>query len=224
MPNTARPAPSPRAASPLNIALIGFRGAGKTAVSTALAETLGSARYSTDEETTARAGAESVADIVRERGWAEFRRLESECVRALAAAQDGRVIDCGGGVVENPDNLRALAATSLVVWIYAELDDVLQRLFAEPLHNQRPLLGASGGARASDNTDKAHIATPKDATPSAEVMRRDITENYARRLPLYAAAAVFTVNTSLLGVDEAAARIAEFLRAAYASSSAAQNK
>jgi shikimate kinase len=223
MSNTARPTPSSRAASPLNIALIGFRGAGKTAVSTALAARIGAARYSTDEATTALAGVESVAEIVRERGWAEFRRLEAECVRTLAAVQDGRLIDCGGGVVENPDNLRALAATSLVVWIHAELDDVLQRLFAEPLHNQRPLLSASGGARASDNTGKAHIATPKDAAPSAEVMRRDIIENYARRLPLYAAAAVFTVNTSLLDVDEAAARIAEFLRAAQASA-AAENK
>ncbi|TAE25298.1 MAG: shikimate kinase [Candidatus Kapaibacterium sp.] len=174
-----------------NLVFIGFRGTGKTTISLECATQRGAERISTDEQVTKRLGM-SIADFVQQHGWAEFRRHEHEEICALwekyphsshnnsAAAF---VIDCGGGVVENPENMRLLGELGEIVWIHAELDDVLSRLLAEPQAQstnatQRPLLNA-----ASD-------------------MRSDLIANYTRRLPIYEQYAERCINTSTMSIQE----------------------
>lgn len=171
-------------ASYKNLVLIGFRGTGKTTISTALAATLGRPRFSTDDMASERCGT-SIRDFVEQHGWEEFRRIERECVGEVSQSR-GAVIDCGGGVVENPENMRHLAKNGVVVWIHADLNDVLKRLAAEPLDAQRPLL--THGSSTSD----------------------DVRQNYTRRLPLYEGFAAFMVNTSVSAPEECCRMIADF--------------
>ena len=168
-------------ASTRNLVLIGFRGTGKTTVSTKLAQNLGLKRLSTDDRATERCGM-SIAAYVEQHGWAAFRHIEHECVTEAASMQ-GFVIDCGGGVVENPENMRLLSQNGIIIWVHAELNDVLKRLAEDPLDAQRPLL--------TQNTTK----------------QQDIIENYSRRLPLYERFAAFMVNTSTHSPEECCRRI-----------------
>ena len=170
-----------------NLVLIGFRGTGKTTISTALADMLGRPRFSTDDMASERCGT-NIRDFVEQHGWEEFRRIERECVGEVSRRQ-GAVIDCGGGVVENLENMRLLAENGVVVWIHAELNDVLKRLAAEPLDAQRPLL--TQGSSTSD----------------------DVRQNYTRRLPLYEGFAVFMVNTSVSAPEECCQMITDFFSA-----------
>lgn len=159
-----------------NIILIGFRGTGKSTISTLLAERLGMKRVSTDERATERCGM-SIRDFVEQHGWAAFRQIEQECIRE-AIQEQGIVIDCGGGVVENVENMRLLSGNGIVAWVHAELGDVLERLMANEQDAQRPTLTV-GMTQA-----------------------QDITQNYQRRLPLYEQYAVLTVNTSMASAEE----------------------
>jgi shikimate kinase len=159
-----------------NLILIGFRGTGKTTISTKIAQSLDWKRFSTDDMAMERCGM-SIAAFVGEHGWAAFRQIEHECVAEVASNQ-GVIIDCGGGVVENPENMRLLSQNGIIVWVHAELNDVLERLSEDPLDAQRPLL--------TQNTTK----------------QQDIIDNYSRRLPLYEGFAEFMVNTSSHSVEE----------------------
>ena len=80
-----------------SIILIGYRGAGKTAVGRALADRLGFALVDTDGLVEARAG-RSIADIFTEAGEEHFRDIESAVVADLRADPPA-VISAGGGVV-----------------------------------------------------------------------------------------------------------------------------
>lgn len=158
-----------------NLVLIGFRGTGKSTLAQRLAVRTGRVRISTDELATERCGM-SISAFVKEYGWAEFRRIEQECIENLQG-KENLIIDCGGGVVENPENMSLLGETGLIVWVHASLEDVLVRLLANEQDAQRPLL-------------------------SQNDFRTDITENYLRREPLYKRYAAFSVNTSTHTIAE----------------------
>ena len=125
-----------------NIALLGFMGTGKSTVAGLLARRLGRRVVEMDAVIEQRAG-KPISAIFAEEGEPHFRQLERALVQELAA-QRGLVISCGGGVVLNPDNVRDLGATGLVVCLTATPQVVLQRVAAA---THRPLL--EGG-------DKAH--------------------------------------------------------------------
>ena len=90
----------------MNLVLIGYRGTGKTTVGKILAEQLARGLVSTDGEVIKRAG-RSIPDIVQHDGWEHFRGLEAEVCRDLGA-QDGLVIDTGGGAILKPENVVSL--------------------------------------------------------------------------------------------------------------------
>lgn len=167
------------------IILIGFRGTGKSTISALLAEKLGWKRLSTDELAAERCGM-SIRDVVEQRGWAEFRRIEAECIREVVQEQKV-VIDCGGGVVENEENMQLLAEHGVIVWIHAALEDVLARLTANEHDAQRPTLTAGAS------------------------QTQDIIQNYQRRLPLYERYAALRVNTSEASSEECARAICVWL-------------
>jgi shikimate kinase len=112
-----------------NIALIGFRATGKTAVGKALAEKLGRMFIDMDQHLMASAGRD-IACWVRLDGLGSFRKAESELLEALAA-KDGLVVATGGGVVLDPENRRLLRDRFLTVWLSALPETIYARITAD---------------------------------------------------------------------------------------------
>ena len=118
-----------------NIVLLGFMGTGKSTVAQILAQRLGRSVLEMDATLEQRAG-KPISAIFAEEGEPHFRQMERALVQELAA-QHGLVVSCGGGVVLNPDNVRDLSATGLVVCLTATPEVILQRVAAA---THRPLL------------------------------------------------------------------------------------
>ncbi|KAJ6602150.1 type I 3-dehydroquinase-domain-containing protein [Mycena sp. CBHHK59/15] len=132
--------PPSRAVSPSNadrysrkasIVLIGMRGVGKTTLATIAAKALGWEILDTDTvfEQQYRT---SIAQFISSRGWDAFRSIESEILHDLLRTHlTGKVIACGGGVVElerNRSLLQAFRSHGLVIHVLREKDAVLQYL------------------------------------------------------------------------------------------------
>ncbi len=107
----------------LNIALIGMPSSGKSTLGRALAERLGKRFVDLDEEIV-KADGRSIPDIFAAEGEAGFRKLEA-VQTARFARENRQVISCGGGVVKDPANLRALHANGIVLFIDRPLEDLL---------------------------------------------------------------------------------------------------
>ena len=104
----------------LNIALIGMPSCGKTTIGKMLADRLGKKFVDLDEEIV-KADGRSIPDIFAAEGEAGFRKKETEQTERFA--KEGRqVLSCGGGVVKTPENLRALHANGIVLFIDRPLD------------------------------------------------------------------------------------------------------
>ncbi len=167
---------------PSNVALIGFMGAGKSAVGWRLASRLGKAFVETDSLIEGRAGI-SIAEIFAGSGEQRFRDLEAEVVRDVSAGRDS-VIACGGGVVLRPENVTCLKSGAVVVYLVVSRDSVIERLGSPS--GVRPLL--SGSER-----------------------EERVTELLEYRDPFYSKAAELTVDTAGLSVDEVVERIVQSL-------------
>jgi shikimate kinase len=150
----------------LRVVLIGFRGVGKTTVGKRLAKMLNWKFLSTDVLIEKLSG-QNISYLVESKGWKNFRNFEMEVIRALKD-ETKVVIDCGGGVVENSENITMLSPGSLMVWVDAELKDIFNRLSNA---KDRPLLSQSN-------------------------LEEDIVNNYNRRFPLYQYYSHLYVNSS----------------------------
>lgn len=118
-----------------NIALIGFMGSGKSVVSKKLAAILKCEAISTDEWIERREG-RSIFQIFEESGEPYFREQETQAVREVAG-KESVVIDCGGGVVLNPRNIKELRKKGVIVFLSASPETVYQRIKDK---KNRPLL------------------------------------------------------------------------------------
>lgn len=118
-----------------NIVLIGYRGVGKSYVSKKLHDLLGMQSFSSDEVFEKKEGL-SIGDFVKERGWEAFREAETEIICELSKKKE-IVIDCGGGVVEKETNMTYLKNNSLIFYLSAKADDIIERM---KLSNLRPSL------------------------------------------------------------------------------------
>lgn len=118
-----------------NIVLIGYRGTGKSTVGKRLARELGRRLISTDAEVVKRAKL-SVPEIVTQFGWEYFRDLESTVCRDFAA-QDGLIIDTGGGAILRAKNVEVLRRSGTLVWLTATVETITRRIGGD---TQRPSL------------------------------------------------------------------------------------
>ena len=180
---------SPEAAdrrTPLNVVLIGFMGCGKTTLGARLAQMLGLRFVDMDECIVKKAGC-PIAEIFAREGEAGFRRLESEVLEELGAAQH-MVVATGGGVVTVPENIPKLRALGFVVWLNVPERAIWNRVSR---NRNRPLL----------------------RTPDPRQTVHDLLE---ARSPLYAAAADMEADTKDLTPGEAAYGIAESVRQHFA--------
>ena len=153
-----------------NLVLIGYRATGKTSVGARLAEVLQRPFVDLDQVLVREAG-RSVADIVAQGGWAEFRRLEKELVARYRDAR-GQVLATGGGVVLDPDNVAALRENGILIWLTADPAAIQARLAQDqPRDANRPSL--TGGDTI-----------------------REVAAVLEERAPLYQAAAQISIDTT----------------------------
>ena len=155
-----------------NIALIGFMGAGKSAVGKALASAAGMDFLDLDKMVEERAG-RSIAEIFSRDGEPAFRRMEAAIIND-AAVRINTAIACGGGVVLDQSNIEALRHNAVIVYLTAEQSILLRRVLNS--REKRPLLQIFDPAAAMNDLLK-------------------------RREPLYEAAADLIVNTSALNIE-----------------------
>ncbi len=99
----------------MNIVLIGYRGAGKSAVGEKLAARLGKEFVDADDLLEKREG-RRIREIVESQGWQYFRALEKEILSEVAA-RDNLVIAPGGGAVLDMANVKALQKNGLIIWL-----------------------------------------------------------------------------------------------------------
>ena len=119
----------------VNLALIGFMGAGKTSVGRLVAEQLHFDYLDTDELIVSRTG-RTIAEIFKTDGEPAFRVLESQMVGELTS-RTKTVIATGGGLPVNPANLASLKTHALVVCLWASPDKIWERVKNQ---THRPLL------------------------------------------------------------------------------------
>lgn len=101
----------------MNISLIGYRGAGKTAIGKALARKLGWKWVDIDQLIVKTEG-KPIADIFRDNGEKYFRDRETETLLSVLES-DKRVISTGGGVIMLAQNRDNLKNKSLVFYLKA---------------------------------------------------------------------------------------------------------
>jgi len=120
---------------PLNLALIGFMGTGKTTVGRIVTEQLRFDFLDTDDLIQTRAG-RTIADIFAKDGEPAFRTLERQVVEELSTRKQ-TVISTGGGLPTNPENLARLKTFALVVCLWSSPEKIWERVRNQ---SHRPLL------------------------------------------------------------------------------------
>ncbi len=166
----------------MNVALIGYRGTGKSTVAALLGSELGWPVVSTDAIIVERAG--PIPEIVACHGWERFRELE-EAVVAEVCAGKRQVIDLGGGAVLRESNRRALRRSAFVVWLGASVETILERIRED---DQRPSLTGE------------------------KSFTEEVAEVLEARTPVYRGMSDLTIETDLLKPPEVVQRILEALR------------
>lgn len=124
----------------------------------------------------------SIPEIFASRGEPAFRALERRMVERVAG-ETGLVIATGGGTVVDPGNLDRLRRSGVIVTLTADVGAILERAGRG---DDRPML------RADDR-------------------ERRVRALLEERAPAYAQADI-TLDTTRLGVEQAARRLLELLR------------
>jgi shikimate kinase len=166
-----------------SVSLVGFMGAGKTAVGKVLAEKMGRKFIELDALIEGKAG-KPIAEIFRQEGEIAFRELEIEAAKE-ASRKRNAVIACGGGIVLNQINIDRLKREGIIVYLKASPQAILTRTVSDT--GERPLLNVND--RASE-----------------------IKKLLEFREPFYRRAADITVDTTDLGIDEVVEQIIEKLK------------
>lgn len=128
----------PVALERMNIILVGFMGTGKTAVGEKVAVRLNLRYVSTDDLIIEREK-RGINEIFARSGEPYFRRVEKEVVKEVSS-RDGQVVDAGGGVVLNEENVHNLKKNGVVICLRASPETVLERTRK---YGHRPLLNVS---------------------------------------------------------------------------------
>lgn len=167
----------------MNIVLIGYRGTGKSVVGTLLGKQLGMPCIGMDAKIVEKAGMK-IPEIVEKYGWPGFRDMESEVARELSEL-DNIIIDTGGGVIERPENIKALQKNSLIFWLKASVDKIISRI--------------QEGAE-------------RPALTSGKTFTEEVKEVLERRIPKYKSAAQYEIDTDELTSKQVAECIVEIYK------------
>ena len=156
------------------LALVGYRGTGKSTVGRIVAARLGWPFADADREVEARAG-RPIRALFEADGEPAFRALEAEVIADLCA-RGPLVLATGGGAVLRPANRAALRDLGFVAWLRADPATLADRLRRSP--GDRPPLTAAGllgeieavlAARAPLYAEVAHAVVEAAGRPPGEV-------------------------------------------------------
>lgn len=167
----------------MNVVLVGFMGTGKTVVAKRLAEKLNMRYISLDEEIVEREG-KSINEIFEEDGETYFRKVEKEVTKEVSELKEV-VIDAGGGVVKDNENISNLKKRGIMVCLTASPKVIYERTKQD---DSRPLL---------------NVENPKNK----------IKELLEKREPFYANAD-YTIDTSKLTINEVAKKVISIMKKA----------
>lgn len=107
------------------IALIGMRGCGKSHFASCIAQELGWAKIDTDDEIV-RISGKSVARVVKEGGWDEFRDWEHGICKKVSSLKNV-VISSGGGAITFERNREFLTHNTLVIFLFTPFSVLMRR-------------------------------------------------------------------------------------------------
>ena len=110
----------------MNIALIGFRGTGKTTVARLLAKKLDKKFISTDGEITKKVNMTTLK-FVKKYGLEKFLELESEVIENVSDL-DECVFDTNGRTVIRNENIINLKKNGLIVLLTADIKAIMSRI------------------------------------------------------------------------------------------------
>jgi shikimate kinase len=165
----------------MNIVLIGYRGAGKTAVGRRLADRLKMTFVDTDDLIEERQGV-PISDIVKFSGWSHFRELEKSVIEEISKG-DYLIVAPGGGAVLDTDNVRSLRRNGFIIWLKADQQTLLKRMDRDPGTNtRRPTLTGKG-------------------------TQEELEEIISIREPIYEQVSEIQIDTSKLNVEAVVERI-----------------
>lgn len=149
-----------------NIVLIGFMGSGKTSIGRKLARAL-SYEFIDSDNRIEEEQQKKINDIFAEQGEEAFRRMETEFLERLCQKPEPFVLGTGGGMPMREENAALLKQLGLVVFLKAGEEELIKRLQND---TTRPLLAAGD-------------------------LRNKVETLYAKRLPVYEAAADYRMET-----------------------------
>jgi shikimate kinase len=154
--------------------LVGFMGAGKSAVGECLAEMLRWSFFDLDREIEKRA-AMTIPEIFRYYGEARFRTLETEELERMSGLTDA-VVALGGGAFCSPEIREIVARTGVSVWLDAPLELLFERCRVEaaarPLFTTREEMAGLLERRRPSYAESAHHVMV--AGKSADEIAREI--------------------------------------------------
>ncbi|MBI5176451.1 type I 3-dehydroquinate dehydratase [Candidatus Micrarchaeota archaeon] len=171
----------------MNIALVGMMGSGKSRVGKEIAHSLGFGFADTDRMVEELEG-EGIAQIFQRSGEEGFRISESAMVGQAAGLED-TVIACGGGAVENDENMRILLENCIVFHLSCTPALAAQRVEKDSV---RPLLAGKGAVgvltqlleRREANYKRAHFKV--DANEDVKKTMGEVKRILSREVELCA--------------------------------------
>ncbi len=134
------------------VALIGYRGTGKSTVGQILADGLNRRFVDADHEIEARTG-RSIRAVFADWGEAVFRDWEEKTLAELTSTFPEAVIATGGGVVLRETNRRRIREFGFVVWLRADPAELARRLATD----ERGLAGRPPLTTAGTLTEIAQV-------------------------------------------------------------------
>lgn len=163
------------------IALIGLRGAGKSALGAKLAQALQIPFVELDHEVEREAGT-ALGDIFSIYGQDAYRRFERRALERVLKANRRAVIATGGSIVTAPQTYELLLKSCRCVWLKASPDEHMMRVIAQG--DMRPFEGKSRGRPAALQeiaqllADRDRLYARADATidTSAKPLRQSLAE------------------------------------------------
>lgn len=121
-----------------NIFFIGLRGSGKTTLGKLVASDLSMKFVDTDEEIVKKVG-KNIGDYVKELGWDNFRKVESEILEEICQNK-GQVIATGGGIILREKNRELIRNSGFVFYLMGTIPTFVSRILNDKENKNRPPL------------------------------------------------------------------------------------
>jgi XRE family transcriptional regulator, aerobic/anaerobic benzoate catabolism transcriptional regulator len=159
------------------ISLIGLRGAGKSTLGSALAESLGYPFFEISKEVERIYGG-SIAVMMELNGPATLRKFEAQVLDEIISKNEAAVIAAPGAIVSSPALFEQLLRSSKSIWLQASPEDHMQRVMAQG--DLRPM----AGNRTAMNDLKAILAAREGEYARADLRLDTSAQDFTTTLNL----------------------------------------